>query len=186
MLGHAVLHHLPDLHRAFDEFHRVLAPGGVILFAGEPSTLGDTVARAPKQVARLLAPAWRAALRIPAATTAIANAARRRTTISWNTSSTSTHSRRMTRRRSRAGRFSDVRVRGEELTANWFGWFNRVLEASADRDRVPILWRRYAFHGYLAFQRLDVAALEPHLPPAIFYNLMLSARRGPGDARGRR
>ncbi len=40
LLGHAVLHHLPNLRRAFAEFHRVLRPGGRIVFAGEPSRLG--------------------------------------------------------------------------------------------------------------------------------------------------
>jgi hypothetical protein len=68
-------------------------------------------------------------------------------------------------------------VRGEELTANWFGWFNRGLEASAEPDDVPMLWRQYAFHGYLVLQRLDEKVLEPLLPPAIFYNLLLTARR---------
>ena len=76
----------------------------------------------------------------------------------------------------RAG-FTDVRVRGEELTANWFGWFNRALEATAEPEDVPMLWRRYAFHGYLVLQRLDERLLEPMLPPAIFYNLLLTARR---------
>jgi hypothetical protein len=70
-----------------------------------------------------------------------------------------------------------VRVRGEELAANWFGWFNRSLEASADPDDVPMLWRQYAFHGYLTLQRLDERLLEGRLPSAIFYNLLLSARR---------
>jgi len=38
----------------------------------------------------------------------------------------------------RAAGFTDVRVRGEELLANWFGWFNRALEASADPADVPM------------------------------------------------
>ena len=50
---------------------------------------------------------------------------------------------------------SDVTVRGEELVANWFGWFNRALEATADPDDVPMLWRHYAFRGYLLLQQLD-------------------------------
>jgi hypothetical protein len=42
---------------------------------------------------------------------------------------------------------------------------------------VPLLWRKYAFNGYLLLQRLDTHVLESHLPAAIFYNLLLSARK---------
>jgi SAM-dependent methyltransferase len=187
VLGHAVLHHLPNLRRAFAEFHRVLRPGGRIVFAGEPSQLGDRIASVPKRGAGALAPAWRHLLR--------ARPAGGRTGIGSNGNGNGNGAggrddHDLERfvdihafepgdlsRYARRGGFTDVKVRGEELTANWFGWFNRALEASAEPEDVPMLWRRYAFHGYLALQRLDERLLEPMLPPAIFYNLLLTARR---------
>jgi hypothetical protein len=76
----------------------------------------------------------------------------------------------------RAG-LEDVKVRGEELLANWFGWANRTLEATADPDTTPWGWKVFAFRGYLLLQHVDSLLLEPHLPPAIFYNLLVAARR---------
>src|SRR5215472_5017201 len=71
VLGHAVLHHLPNLRRAFAEFHRVLRPGGRIVFAGEPSRVGDRIASVPKRTANRVAPVWRRLLRAaPAASRA--------------------------------------------------------------------------------------------------------------------
>jgi SAM-dependent methyltransferase len=179
VLGHAVLHHLPDLDRAFGEFFRVLRPQGRIVFAGEPSRLGDRLAALPKRGARALAPVWRSIVRAgplppPAETAdpgqAADHALERLVDIHAFEPADLTDVAR------RAG-FQDVRVRGEELVANWFGWFNRALEASANPAQVPMLWRQYAFHGYLALQRLDQSVLEPRLPPAIFYNLLLGARK---------
>ena len=178
VLGHAVLHHLPNLRRAFAEFHRVLRPGGRIVFAGEPSRVGDRIAALPKRSANALAPAWRRLIRAapapppaaPGSPGYVEHDLERFVDIhAFAPGDLQRHARR-------AG-FLDIVVRGEELTANWFGWFNRGLEASADPDDVPMLWRQYAFHGYLLLQRLDEKLLEPLLPPAIFYNLLLSARR---------
>ncbi len=179
VLGHAVLHHLPNLRRAFSEFHRVLRPGGWIAFAGEPSRFGDRLAALPKRGAGLVAPLWRRALRASPAPDG--NGARGHESASDHDLErfVDIHAfdpGELSRYARRAG-FTEVRVRGEELAANWFGWFNRSLEASADPDDVPVLWRQYAFHGYLALQRLDARLLEGRLPPAIFYNLLLSARR---------
>ena len=178
VLGHAVLHHLPDLRRAFSEFHRVLRPGGRIVFAGEPSRFGDRLAAIPKRGAGVLAPLWRWALRADTAPPpADSNAPdledhdlERFVDIhAFSPTDLSRHAHRTG--------FTDVRVRGEELVANWFGWFNRALEASANPEDVPMLWRQYAFHGYLVLQRLDEHVLEPMLPPAIFYNLLLTAHK---------
>jgi SAM-dependent methyltransferase len=179
VLGHAVLHHLPNLRRAFAEFHRVLRPGGRIVFAGEPSRVGDRIASLPKRGAVALAPAWRALMRARPARPrggdeghgcGLDHDLERFVDIhAFSPADLSRHARR-------AG-FIDIDVRGEELVANWFGWFNRGLEASADPAHVPMLWRQYAFHGYLLLQKLDEHLLEPMLPPAIFYNLLLTARR---------
>jgi SAM-dependent methyltransferase len=177
VLGHAVLHHLPDLERAFGEFHRVLRPGGRIVFAGEPSRVGDRLAAFPKRGALALAPLWRRALRASPPTAS-----------GPESMNGDDHGLELVvdihafapddlERRARAAGFVDVSVRGEELLANWFGWFNRALEATADPADVPMLWRQYAFHGYLLLQRVDERLLEPRLPPAIFYNLLLAARR---------
>ena len=73
--------------------------------------------------------------------------------------------------------FADVRVIGEELLANWSGWTNRTLEATAEPSDVPWRWRQYAYSGYLALQEVDRRMLESRLPAAIFYNLMIAARK---------
>ena len=73
--------------------------------------------------------------------------------------------------------FANVRIRGEELLANLYGWTVRTLEGTAEPEDVPHRWRELAFRSYLALQRVDAALLEPRLPPSLFYNLVLSAIR---------
>jgi len=71
----------------------------------------------------------------------------------------------------------DVRVSGEELVANWFGWTNRTLEATAHPEDVPWGWRNYAYRGYLTLQGVDRRLLESRLPAAMFYNLIVAAHK---------
>ena len=73
--------------------------------------------------------------------------------------------------------FEAVRVSGEELVANAYGWLVRSLESNAAADEIPMSWRRFAFRSYIALQRLDSSLLEPRLPAELFYNLVLSARK---------
>ena len=179
VLGHAVLHHLPDLSRAFSEFHRVLRPGGRIAFAGEPSRFGDRLASIPKRGA-----VWAGTGLAQARPRARRPVAPVRSVPAYGDDHdlerfVDIHAFApgdLAKLARRAG-FERIAVRGEELVANWFGWFNRALEASAAPDDVPMLWRQYAFHGYLLLQKVDQQVLEPLLPPTIFYNLLLTARK---------
>jgi ubiquinone/menaquinone biosynthesis C-methylase UbiE len=175
VFGHAVLHHLPDLDRAFSEFRRVLGPGGSIAFAGEPSRHGDRIASYPKRAAHLLAPAWRALVRAKPAAEGHSDGGAENHRLESQVDVHAFTPQDLSRHAKAAG-FGDVRVRGEELLANWFGWTNRGLESSADPETVPMAWRQYAYHGYIALQKVDRALLEPRLPPAIFYNLMIAGR----------
>jgi ubiquinone/menaquinone biosynthesis C-methylase UbiE len=174
VFGHAVLHHIPDLGSALVELHRVLRPGGMVAFCGEPSRNGDALAALPKRGGAALAPLWRRAV----------GARRARDPDVAGTeheleSEVDVHAfspRELRRHLADAG-FAAIRLRGEELVANAYGWLVRSLESSAEPDEVPPAWRKFAFRSYLALQRLDAALLEPRLPPALFYNLVLSARK---------
>ena len=176
VLGHAVLHHLPDLDQAFEEFRRVLRPGGRLFFAGEPSRLGDRLAAYPKRGALRAAPLWRRLVGAADAPEHVPDIDGHGHDLEPFVDVHAFDPASLRAFADRAG-FADVRVRGEELLANWFGWTNRTLEATAAPETVPWGWRQYAYRGYLALQAVDRALLEPRLPAAIFYNLILSARK---------
>jgi len=179
VLGHAVLHHIPDLDRAAAEFLRVLRPGGSIVFCGEPSAYGDQIAAVPKRAAMAAAPVWRRAV----------GAGKRSSGDGSDPdyghaleAEVDVHSFQPRHIRSILGDtgFGEIRVRGEELLANLYGWWLRTVESTAEPSEIPHRWRLFAFRSYLGLQRVDTALLEPHLPPQLFYNLVLSARKPTG------
>lgn len=176
VLGHAVLHHLPDLQQAFSEFRRVLRPGGVVVFAGEPSRVGDRIANVPKRAATAVAPLWRAAVRAGRAPEGHADGGEHNHELEQHVDVHAFVPGDLETVARDAG-FAEIHVTGEELLANWFGWTNRALETTAVPEEIPMAWKQYAFRGYLALQRVDAGLLEGRLPAALFYNLLLSARR---------
>jgi ubiquinone/menaquinone biosynthesis C-methylase UbiE len=175
VFGHAVLHHIPDLERAFSEFRRVLRAGGAIAFCGEPSRYGDRLAAVPKRAGTVLAPAWRRM--VGARRRVVPEAERSNGHALEGEVDVHAFSPADLRRLVREAGFEECRVGGEELLANAWGWGLRTVESSAEPESVSWRWRRFAFRSYLALQKVDSRLLEPRLPAELFYNLLVSGRK---------
>jgi SAM-dependent methyltransferase len=176
VLGHAVLHHIPDLPTALRECARVLRPDGTLAFMGEPSRHGDRIAVLPKRVGVLAAPLWS---RLVGARQRNGSSPPDPTGDERLEAVVDVHTFTPDELRGivRDAGFANVRVTGEELVANAYGWILRTLESRVEPDTVPFGWHKFAFRSYLALQRVDGRLLEPRLPASLFYNLLLSARK---------
>lgn len=175
VFGHAVLHHIPDLHKAFAEFRRVLRPGGAVVFCGEPSRYGDRLATLPKRAGMLVAPAWRRL--VGARERAIPEAEQSEGHSFEGEVDVHAFAPADLRRLLDEAGFEQRHVGGEELLANAWGWGLRTVESTAEPDSVPWGWRSFAFRSYIALQKVDSRLLEPRLPAELFYNLLASGRK---------
>ena len=150
-------------------------PAARSLFAGEPSRYGDRLAGVPKRAAAALAPVWRRAVGARPAPArggrGAGGGAGGAVDVHAFAPAELAHA---AQERGSAGRAR----RGEELLANWFGWTNRTLEATAEPARRAVGVAPVRLPRLSAAAGLDRRLLEPRLPPAIFYNLMLTARTG--------
>jgi ubiquinone/menaquinone biosynthesis C-methylase UbiE len=173
--GHAVLHHIPDLGKAFAEFRRVLRPGGAIAFAGEPSRYGDRLAALPKRAGLFAAPAWRRV--VGADPRAVAEGEQSHDHSLEGEVDVHAFAPADLRRLLRDAGFEDRHVGGEELLANAWGWGLRTVESSAEPESISWGWRRFAFNSYRALQKVDSKLLEPRLPAELFDNLLVSGRK---------
>ncbi len=178
VVGHAVLHHIPDVELALREVLRVLKPGGRFVFAGEPTRYGDLVAR---RLSRLTWWATTRATRLPwlagwsrppAELDASSRAAALEAVVDLHTF----HPAELRRIAAAAGA-AGVQSRTDELTAAWFGWPVRTFEAAVPREKLGMGWAMFAYRSWQWLHTLDSAVLARVVPPGLFYNVELTGTR---------
>lgn len=182
VVGHAVLHHLPDVPRALAECHRVLKPGGALVIAGEPTRIGHAIVGVARRATAL---GFRAAGRIVPRLLKEASrdeAADPAAALEPHVDLHEFHPHRM-RAWAREAGFDPVRVRTEELLAGFFGWSVRTAEALAAPGILGERWAWWAYRNYLRLLWLDDAVMRRLVPPPLFYNLLLYAQKPAGRSR---
>jgi ubiquinone/menaquinone biosynthesis C-methylase UbiE len=178
VVGHAVLHHIPDLPAAFREILRVLKPGGRFVFAGEPTRIGDWYARRLGQAVWWLTTnvtrleplrAWR---RPQAELDESSRAAALEAVVDIHTFDP-TELERLVRD---AGAASVV-ARTEELSAALFGWPVRTFEAAVPPEKLGLRWKLFAYRSWLRLSWLDENVLRRIAPRELFYNVMITGTK---------
>ena len=178
VVGHAVLHHIPDLDTAFREVLRVLKPGGRFVFAGEPTTVGDAYAR------RLGMLTWKA---VTTATRLPALSGWRRPQAELDESSRAaaleavvdvhTFDPVQLEDIARRAGAQDVRAVTEEFTAAMLGWPVRTFEAAVPPGRLGMRWAMFAYRGWQRLSWLDRTVLAKIVPRGWFYNALITGTR---------
>ena len=174
VVGHAVLHHIPDLDTSFREILRVLRPGGRFVFAGEPTKYGDLVAR------RLSRMTWWAATH---ATRLPGLDGWRRPAEELDESSRAAALEAvvdlhvfppadLARIAATAGA-AQVETRTVELTAAWLGWPVRTFECAVPREKLGMRWATFAMKWWQNLSKID-AVLEKVVPAGLFYNVEIT------------
>ncbi len=175
VVGHAVLHHIPDLDTAFREVLRVLKPGGRFVFAGEPTRIGDLYAR------RLGALTWRATTTI---TRLPVLQSWRRPQAELDESSRAAALESLVdvhvfdpaelERIACAAGVRDARVVTEEFTAAMLGWPVRTFEAAVPPGKLGMRWAMFAYRGWQRMSWLDRHVLARVVPRSWFYNAVIT------------
>ncbi|MGH3678341.1 MAG: class I SAM-dependent methyltransferase [Mycobacterium sp.] len=175
VVGHAVLHHIPDVELSLREVVRVLKPGGRFVFAGEPTNAGERYARPLSTLT------WRVVTnvtRLPGLTgwrrpqtelDESSRAAALEAIVDLHTFEPSDLERMAT-----ATGAVDVDSATTEFTAAMLGWPLRTIEAAVPPGRLGLGWARFAFSSWTTLSWVDANVWGRIVPKGWFYNVMVT------------
>jgi ubiquinone/menaquinone biosynthesis C-methylase UbiE len=178
VIGHAVIHHIPDVESALREVLRVLRPGGRFVIAGEPTRIGDWYAR------RLGRATWKV-------TTAVTGLPRLREKWAKSQEELDASSRaaaleavvdlhtfvpeELQAMAERAGAL-EVHTQTEELLAALLGWPVRTFEAAVNPEALGWGWAMFAYKSWQRLSAVD-RVLSRALPASVFYNVGITGTK---------
>lgn len=178
VVGHAILHHIPDVEKSLHEVIRVLKPGGIFVFAGEPSTIGDKYARWISHltwkttIAITNLPGLRDWRRPQEELDESSRAAQLEAVVDIHTFDPD----QLMALARRAGA-TQVRVESEELAAALLGWPVRTFEHAVKQDKLGWGWAKFAYGGWKFLSKVDDKVLHKIFPKKYFYNILITGAK---------
>lgn len=179
VVGHAFLHHIPDVDAALREIMRVLKPGARFMICGEPTRKGDFVAR------RLSRATWWAAQQAAAVPVLPSSWARSAEDLAKSSREAALEAivdlhtfdpDRLAAACMRAGAVHVVTTT-QELTAAWFGWPVRTFEAAVRPGVLGWGWANFAYRTWQRLNAWDRMVMSKIVPDDLFYNVCVTGVR---------